>query len=646
MNKHLALLATSPDFMELICQQVSLSDIHIQPFLIQQKGHVPKEMMDHPSKWEAILYEGSDVEDIQQYFSIPVIQLQVDDCTIMQELYKASQRAGSIAMVFDRKRHLAVDLIEELLGIQFREVLIRKGINRELLFRTMAAHRVELIVTEECHVREARQFGFQVSTYHCGIKALEKGLKEAAKAIELRRKEQYQKEYVSAVLNYAQEGIIAVDEKGCITAVNPVAAAVLGIEVQHVIGGKAVDHLPNTRMDQVIRSKVSELGKLQKIDDGRTILVNRVPILHNGSAKGAVSTFKDVTRFQELEKQIRSSLYLKGHYARYALEDIIGQSERIREVITKIRLYAASKATVLISGESGTGKELAAHCLHQLSERAKGPFVAVNCATIQENLMESEFFGYEEGAFTGAVKGGKKGLFALAHGGTIFLDEIDGISKQIQLRLLRVLQEREIRPVGSSKILPVDVRVIAATNSHMGERVRQGQFQGDLYYRLNTLEIEMPPLRNRREDIPLLVDFFLKKHGRNQVESQRISVVKTKEPATAVCDISAGALEILKNLQWEGNVRELENTIERLIALMPKDGLITPELVAEAMEGSDSWENEKNHVALPLDGSLADLKRRIIQETLLQCCGHRKKTAERLEISPVHLSRLLKEMDM
>ena len=643
MNRHLALLATSPDFMELIRQQASLSDIGIQPFLIQQKGHVPREMMERPSKWEAILYEGPDAEEIQRLFHIPVIQLQVDDCTIMKELYRASLTADSIAMVFDRKRHLAVDLIEELLGIRFREVLIRKGLNSELMFRTLAAQQVELIVTEACYAHEAAAYGFQVRTYHCGLKALERGLEEAAKAVEVRRKEQYQKEYVSAVLNYAQEGIVAVDEHGCITAVNPVAATVFGIEAQQLMGKKAVDHLPNTRMNQVIQTGEPELGKLQAIGGNRTILVNRVPILHNSTVKGAVSTFKDITRIQELEQQIRSSLYLKGHYARYALKDIIGKSERIREVTTKIRLYAVSRATVLISGESGTGKELAAHCLHQLSDRAQGPFVAVNCATIQESLMESEFFGYEEGAFTGAAKGGKKGLFALAHGGTIFLDEIDGISEQIQLRLLRVLQEREIRPVGSAKILPVDVRVIAATNSRMGQQVRKGQFRGDLYYRLNTLEIEMPPLRDRREDIPLLVDFFMKKHN-NQFHSQKMPLNETKERTPNSCKITLGGMELLKNFRWDGNVRELENTMERLTALMPEDGYIHRELVAEALEGRIGWESE-NQVTIPLEGTLADLKRQIIRETLMQHHGHRKKTAEQLGISPVHLSRLLKQMN-
>lgn len=629
MIRHIALLATSPCYVEFIQKQVILEDIHLQPFLAKSPGHVPGELMNHPSKWDAVLYEGPNVEEIQPIFGIPVIQLQVDDCTIMEELYRASRTASSIAMIFHRKRHLATHLIEKLLGIRFREALIRQGVNTELLYRTLAAHEVELIVTEECHAEEARKFGFRVMTYHCGLKALLSGLQEAEKAVEVRRKEQYQKEYVNAVLNYAQEGIIAVDEQGHITAVNPVAAEVFGIEPGKVIGKLAVEHLPNSRMEQVIQSGEAELGKLQRIGGSRTILVNRVPILHNGTSRGAVSTFKDVTRFQELEQQIRSSLYLKGHYARYGLEDIIGETERIREVTTKIQLYANSRATVLIYGESGTGKELAAHCLHRCSKRSQGPFVAVNCATIQESLMESELFGYEEGAFTGAVKGGKKGLFALAHGGTIFLDEIDGISEQIQLRLLRVLQEREIRPVGSAKILPIDVRVIAATNSRMGERVRQGRFRGDLYYRLNTLEIEMPPLRERTEDIPLLVDFLLKKHS--------------QQPVTPF--LEPKALGLLKRYPWEGNVRELENTIERLLALMPSKGRISGDLVAEALEGEVSRETEENQVTLPLEGSLAKMKQQIIGETLLQCHDHRKKTASRLGISAVHLSRLLKEME-
>lgn len=241
----------------------------------------------------------------------------------------------------------------------------------------------------------------------------------------------------------------------------------------------------------------------------------------------------------------------QGLVARYCFDDICGDSHLLQDTINQARKYARTQSTVLISGESGTGKELFAQSIHNESDRRCGPFVAINCAALPETLLESELFGYEEGAFTGAKRGGKQGMFEIAHGGTIFLDEIAELGPHLQARILRVLQQKEVMRVGGERIIPVDVRVVTATNRNLFEAVQKGSFREDLYYRLNVLPLKVPPLRKRPEDIPALFRYFLASRGEGRVP------VKIPEYIT----------EKMKRYPWPGNVRELENFVERYCAI-------------------------------------------------------------------------------
>ncbi|MDZ7331381.1 MAG: sigma-54 dependent transcriptional regulator [candidate division KSB1 bacterium] len=310
---------------------------------------------------------------------------------------------------------------------------------------------------------------------------------------------------------------------------------------------------------------------------------------------------------------------------KYSLRNIVGQSEAMQQVYRMVEKVAPRDATVLIRGESGTGKELIAQAIHQLSPRAERAFIAVNCAALPETLLESELFGHEKGAFTGAEKQ-KRGRFELAAGGTIFLDEIGDISPATQAKLLRVLQNKEINRLGGEETISVDVRTIAATNRNLEELIKQGQFREDLYYRLNVFPIVLPPLRDRREDIPDLVMHFLKKYN---------------QPADKILP---STMKALMNYHWPGNIRELENIIERMIILAGDDP-ISPELLPPQIKGYlDVQDSPLIHI--PDTGlSIDAVEKQLIQQALKKASGNKSKAAKLLGITRRRLYSMMERLN-
>lgn len=353
---------------------------------------------------------------------------------------------------------------------------------------------------------------------------------------------------LDAIINHVHDGIIYINQQEEIEVFNEMAEEIFEMDAENVIGRKVDQTIPNTKLDKVLSKDIKHINAIQNIGD-KKIVSTRVPVKEEGEIVGALATFKDVTDVKELEEDLRRKLKKKGYIAKYNFSDIVGKSQELKKTIKKAKKLSKSESTVLIQGESGTGKELFAHSIHNYSERSKAPFVVINCAALPDNLLESELFGYEEGAFTGAKKGGKPGVFEQAHTGTIFLDEIGDISPSIQSRLLRVLQEKEVMRVGGTKVIPIDIRVITATNKNIQRLVNEGKFREDLYYRLNVLSLQLPPLRRRREDIPLLIDYFLEKFGREDLS------------------LSKKVVSRLYNYNWKGNIRELENCIEYIVQI-------------------------------------------------------------------------------
>jgi len=355
-------------------------------------------------------------------------------------------------------------------------------------------------------------------------------------------------------------GMVVVDHQSRIVFVEGTYAKSRGFDPQQVIGQYVKDVIPTSKLPVVVESGKPILGDVFYYE-GKTVICNRYPLIKDGILIGAMSyqVFEGVDKLfesiQELQNQLDYYKEKMKKYAgvRYSLADTIGSSTAAFEIRTAILRAACANSTVLIQGETGTGKELVAHALHQESRRSLYPFVKLNCAAIPQELIESELFGYDEGAFTGARRAGKKGKFELADKGTLFLDEISQLSMAAQAKLLRVLQEKEIERIGGAGPIPVNVRIIAATNDNLEDMVKQGTFRADLYYRLNVIPIKVAPLRERRSDIPLLVEKFTEKYG--------------EQAGLGAVTVAPDAMALLSEYDWPGNIRELEHAVERAINL-------------------------------------------------------------------------------
>jgi len=369
------------------------------------------------------------------------------------------------------------------------------------------------------------------------------------------------KEYqgmLQAIFLATQDAISVVNEHGEHIMVNPAYTNITGIKSEDVIGKDAlfdIEEGESLHLRVLATKQPVSNTKLKIKPSGKTVVAQAAPIIVDNILKGSVAVLHDVTGIKDLtEKLLEAEKKIRELTYKYKPDDIIGESEKIKEVKTQVLRAARVPATVLLRGESGTGKELFAYSIHAQSDRNNKEFIRVNCAALSDTLLESELFGYEDGAFTGAKKGGKKGLFEQSNGGTIFLDEISEISMGSQAKLLRVLQEKEIIRVGGNHSILIDVRIIVATNADLIASVKEGKFREDLFYRINILPIFIPPLRDRKEDILLLIKRFIVKinneYGRN------------------IGNISNDAVKVLMDYNWPGNVRELENVIGRSIINM------------------------------------------------------------------------------
>ncbi|MEH7383101.1 sigma-54-dependent Fis family transcriptional regulator [Bacillus sp. JJ1533] len=363
---------------------------------------------------------------------------------------------------------------------------------------------------------------------------------------------------LEAIIQSSDEAISVVDENGRGILINRAYTRITGLEKEQVIGKPAnADISEGESMHmQVLKTRRPVRGARMKVGPHeKDVIVNVAPVIVDGKLKGSVGVIHDVSEISQLTSELnRARHIIRSLEAKYTFDDIIGSSEEMEFAIEQAKLGAKTPATVLLRGESGTGKELFAHAIHNESKRKYNKFVRVNCAAISESLLESELFGYEEGAFSGAKRGGKRGIFEEANNGSIFLDEIGELSLNTQAKLLRVLQEREIMRVGGTKSIPIDVRIIAATNVNLEKGIGNGTFREDLYYRINKIPIQIPSLRMRKQDIKPLAEHLLVKINQDY--------------GRTVEGLTEEAINYLYSYDWPGNVRELENVLGRAVIFM------------------------------------------------------------------------------
>lgn len=429
------------------------------------------------------------------------------------------------------------------------------------------------------------------------------------------------------------ECLVMVDHNGYILMMNNTYANFLKIKQEQAIGKYVTDIIENTRLHIVIKTGKPEIEQIQWIN-GNAAVTSRIPIIKKGIIIGAVGKviFKNSSEVNMLYKRIEETnrelnsykerlRKVEGNYL--ALDNIVGNNSRILELKNTVRRVAYNNSTVLVTGESGTGKEIFANAIHELSSRKDNNYVKINCAAIPKNILESELFGYEEGAFTGARRGGKVGKFEMANKGTLFLDEIGDMDIDMQSKILRVLQDKVVERVGGNSPKEVDVRIIAATNKNLQEKIAKGEFREDLYYRLNVVPIALPSLRERLDDIPMLCDFFIEKFN--------------KKFGIYIEKIDEDAMYHLTNYSWPGNIRELENVIERAYNFIEGDTIKKSHLPENILA------SDRQFLRGNLNDKLDKYEEEIITEALKNYEGNKSKTARMLGINRSCLYQKLKK---
>ena len=595
---------------------------------------------------DVVVAAGSNGGYLRQHLDLPIVVVKVGGFDLMQALARAKRQSSRIGLITYVGVAPDIHQFDDLFGLGVHQRSYRTEDEAQAAVRELQQEGVEVIVGSGVAADMADQIGL-TGIFLYSMDAVREALEDAVEVARASRIELTKRERLNTILAQLSDGVIAVDAQERIQTLNPTMAQWLGIDPAQWLGLKLSEVCPELSLQATLRLGTQELEKIELVK-GKALIVNRIPIVEQGVLTGAVLSGQDPISIQRVDRHIRTRIKPNTVPARYELQQLLGRSTALQRVQRMALSCARSQATVLILGESGTGKELVAQGIHMASERRELPFVAVNCAAVSETLLESELFGYEEGAFTGARRGGKIGLFEAAHKGTIFLDEVGEMPLSLQSRLLRVLQEREVLRVGATEPTPVNVRVIAATHRNLLRHVEEGSFRQDLFYRLNILRIDMPPLRDRLDDLPELV----------RALHAKVCTRLDLDPARTEA-IAAALIAQAPSYHWPGNVRELENLVERLVAYADPhaDPYAKDDDNAAANVSSETARTfvhtvapelfradappEPAEASSSLKAHQAQRERAEIQRVLDECGGDRALASQRLGISRTTLWRKL-----
>lgn len=593
---------------------------------------------------DVVVAGGSNGAYLRQHVDVPVVLVKVTGFDVLSALATARRISPKVALVTHASTYAEVDEFVSAFSLDIPRYTYLTEDDATARVRALKEEGVRVVVGPGMVTDLADKYGLMGVFLYSG-NAVRLALEDAIEAARLRRIESTRRDYVNTILAHLNEGVAAVDTEGRVQAFNPAMERFLGTPTGVAVGRKLATLAPGLALDGVMQSGTRELEQIHRLGD-RMVVVNRIPIVGEAGTTGAMLTIQDANAIHRADRNLRSRARARPAGVRYSLDDLAGASPAMSDLRALARRYALVDSTVLVGGESGTGKEVLAQGMHDASPRRAFPFIAVNCAAFPESLLESELFGYEEGAFTGARRGGKAGLFESAHNGTLFLDEVGDMPPALQTRLLRVLQEKQVLPIGGIEAVPVNVRVIAATHRDLAARVREGTFRQDLYYRLNILRIEMPPLRERVSDLPDLAELLYRR------AQERLGI-------TSPLPLPATVRQRLTRYTWPGNIRELENVTERIAVLVAGAELApaalqrelqaaVPELFSSSNGEVALLESQRvTEVAAGQGKSLAGVSRASqaehIRRVLDECGGNRAEACARLGISATTLWRRLRE---
>lgn len=571
-----------------------------------------------------ILARGATAIRIRKMTDMPIVEIPIPFEDMVDTLILASGYGKKIGVIGYNNLLGGLELLNPILNVDISQVF---AVDTEDTYRQILKWKNEnfdVVVGGLIQTHFAQELNMNYVRINLSEKALEYAYQEAEKMIYSLMSATKKTEELNAILNTTKESYIAVDAKGNITLINHMAKKYISSGAGEVKGRCITELFPAFQTVFSVLLQGEEILQETASIRGTEILYDMIPLKYQDSeVLGAIITFNDIRVITQGEHKIRERIR-KGFYASYRFEDIAGDSGAVRECMRIAKKYAKTDFTILVLGETGAGKEMFAQSMHRMSSRSQGPFVAVNCAALPEGILESELFGYEEGAFTGAKKSGKMGLFELAHKGTIFLDEISEMPLSLQSRLLRVLQEKRVMRLGGDRLFPVDIRVFAATNSNLIQMVRARKFREDLFYRLNVLTLKIPSLRERKEDIPLLAQEFLNKSGNE-------------------CVLTKEAVKVMQDYQWPGNVRQLMHFMEK-VRIISEAAVITGNAVAGIIENYEpAFECEDAFVK---KRTPAPVTKEELLEVLDKTGGSKTEAAELLGMHRSTLWRYLKKYEI
>jgi len=531
---------------------------------------------------EVILSHTGTSDLLQENIRIPVISVHHSSLDLISAMTEASRLGHKILIPSFREKMQNLKIITQLFQVDVEEGIYHDSESLEGLIYQASLKGCEVVVGGGLGSFYAKKYGLKGVEIEVSADTIRTSLANAVSVVRANRREKERMRRLYSIIDSVSEGIISVDQNGIIMTVNRNARQILNIGNKNITDTPYQEHLPWGLYDQVIKTHTAINDRVERIND-QLYIINYSPVFLDEKLLGCISTLQHSSRLMQSEQEVRRSL-AKGMAAKYTINDLIWSSSAMGNVIDTIKKFSHTDCTVLITGETGTGKEIVSQGIHALSGRKKKPFVSINCAALPENLLESELFGYEGGAFTGSKKSGKPGLFEMAHEGTILLDEISATSLKVQALMLRVLQEREVMRIGGDRLIPLDVRVIANANKELCDEIICGTFREDLYFRLNVLQINIPALRERPEDIPVLIKSYISKFS----WKYKLEPIHIPDPF----------MEKLIRHSWPGNVRQLINFTEQMV------------LICQAQFDSDVFEKLYHH----LIKYSPDLQKRHIEE--------------------------------